>query len=209
MLHEPLPLDPAWSSWAERLRWHLSEIPGLLVTLSTRRAPMKVARYDREIVSGSGADEAPAPVNVEVVDDLDALWRGLGELGGLAGGWLERRGVWDEDLGSMAYDEAPTIGRAVNLREASALIGWLGRRALEIQVRDELRTPAEALCERVRKLRSRYLVDRAASRPLLRRCTVCEEVAVMVEVAEIKAFGRVVGVGRCGSCGQMYEEKDG
>ncbi|WP_105567143.1 hypothetical protein [Microbacterium halophytorum] len=223
MPNDLMSMDPSWSTWAERLRWHLGEIPTLMGAILALRVPLRAARYDREVVSGSGADGSPAPLNVEAIDDADDLWRELARFGATVEGWFEELGEWDEHAGVIAVSAMPgmtsifrghlvagvhvSLDEATAYDEASDVTQWIGRRADLISGRDDLRVEAERLCVLVRKLRSRYLVDRVQrSRPLRRQCRTCGEVAVVVEWAELVSRTKAHGVGRCTACGQGYVE---
>lgn len=223
MSNDLLPLEPSWSTWAERLRWHLGEIPTLMGAMLTLRVPVRSARYDREIVSGSSPDGSPAPLNVEAIDDADGLWVELARFGSIVEGWFEELGEWDEEAGVVAVAAMPgmtsvyrgrlvagvhfTVDEATAFDEASDVVQWIGHRADLVSGREELRIEAERLCVLVRKLRSRYLVDRAQrARPLRRQCRTCGEVAVVVEWAELILPTKAKGIGRCTACGQGYVE---
>ncbi|NHI16850.1 hypothetical protein [Microbacterium excoecariae] len=211
---KPMPGD--WGSWVERLRWHVDLVPGLLEAMREHMHPVGAAVYDRELVSGSGAEGSPAPLRVEAVDDADALWRELLELQDVVERWLEgeRADRYGEELAlRMAIRAERTestprgelsssmTGAAVRLR-GFEITGYLLEHAEAIEMRGELRAAAELLFELVRRMRAKYAPS--ARRAHRRRCTTCGDVAVVVEWAELITRTRAVGVGRCTECGQTY-----
>lgn len=61
------------SGWEKRLRWHVDQIPTILHTIRTATVPLRATKYDANKVQASKGD-APAPVNLNAVDDADDLW---------------------------------------------------------------------------------------------------------------------------------------
>lgn len=224
MSHDLMPLDPSWVSWAERFAWHLDEIPDLISQILKHRDPTKAARFDRERVSGSGADGTPAPVNVVAIDDADEMWTSLMTLAHAADGWFEVHAAWNQKLAEMVrVDPLPEVRSAMRgaivigvhpsvdehgaMWDAYDVAAWLKRHASGIEHRRELAGMADDLERVVRSLRRRYGVDRRRpGAPMRRQCSTCGAVAVIVEWAESVGRYEVQGAARCLECRQAYVE---
>ena len=235
-MHDLMPMPDAWTTWRERFEWHMSQIPNLIGETLRHRNPTRAARYDREIVDGGGPEGTPAPMNVEAVDEADALWSAFMMLGELVDSWFN---VPAEDVpaasagafvdGSVFVSRMPVVlsarrgGVVVGVHalldehealvQAQSVASWLVSMGGEIRRRPVLVEAAEQVEPLVRRLRGKYLVERRrASVVMRRRCGTCGVLAVAVEwveVGERDAYGRagvVKGVAVCSSCGQQYEE---
>ena len=223
-------MPESWLTWRERFAWHLREVPGLLGEILKHRDPVKAARYDRELVSGSGTEGTPAPTNVDAIDDADELWAALLSFALEVDSWFNTAAeevdmpssvvgvdgasfvdripeVRAARRGGVVVGVHPEVNAAGAFDQASELVEWLVRRGGEVKKRPHLVASAEKLEPVVRRLRLRYLVERRrAGKPMRRRCTTCGEVAVIVEWAEMVSPTKPMGVGRCADCGQLYVE---
>ena len=61
------------SGWERRLRWHVDQLPVILETIREARVRLRAAKYDANRVQESRG-EAPAPTDLNAVDDADDLW---------------------------------------------------------------------------------------------------------------------------------------
>lgn len=69
-LHEPV---GEISGWERRLRWHVDQLPVILETIREARVRLRAAKYDANRVQESRG-EAPAPIDLNAVEDADDLW---------------------------------------------------------------------------------------------------------------------------------------
>lgn len=78
-----------------RLRHALNEIPNLMANMRLKIDPIHAAQYDGEKVSREKRAGSPAPLNIDPLDDADAL--------------LAKLALWTDDLGEKLNVRPPSI----------------------------------------------------------------------------------------------------
>lgn len=194
--------------WVRRYRWHLAEIPGLLmICRQTGSGGLRAAAYG-ERVSG-GSDVRRLPFQADGLDDADLLWavlvlygREVAELFGGSSPSALRYQVWSR-LGEpqglppgLSPEGAWSLGDVV--------CRWLSERALSAALFSELEDSEEHLFALVRALRARYgLVEKVVVAQRPRRCGLCGYRAVVASYETVA--GRERSRVWCKVCGAENE----
>lgn len=194
------------SPWVRRARWHFDQIPSILVAIREDMNPIRATQYDANRVQTSKGD-APAPANLDALDDADDLWAGVVLYTREVAERLHAQPPASLDVVWMHHGEVaglPTglTPRAVNTA-GFAISEWLGVWAPDIEWLVS-RDASDALFRAIRGAAARWTPDGAPRRPVPRVCGLCGEKRVGVHYVD--QDGTDVPVIECAGCGATEKE---